>query len=312
MPPQVSRPSICGLQAALSACRISSAATAPVSRRAFSTSTPTASSRPPVPPESPKFITVPEPLQSSETRLPPIRGHLPVPRTIFPKREGDRKVSEGYVEAATPKSNAELAGKPPKSTQDERHRLDAASRRAALAAGLKGLWTRKVTTDRRMIRASKKRASDNMKAANAPERLDEVYTRSTVRADTANNFAVQLDPNRFVKANAAKQRHQHILKRKAEARADALAQLYVEAKNFIVDEATLEEKVNKLFRQDTGFTGFGGENVWSQEGHPISVRQLQAKMTGESEILVDASKTPQERTAMRQKSVAEELTGGKL
>ncbi|KAK4167258.1 hypothetical protein QBC43DRAFT_312443 [Cladorrhinum sp. PSN259] len=311
---QAAKPSICGV--ALSACRTTTTPVVSVSRiqQAFSTSTSNlARKRTPVPPESPKFIVVPEPPQSSETRLPPIRGHLPVPRTIFPKREADRKVQAGYVEAATPKSYAELAEKPPKSAEEQRHRLDAASRRAALEAGIKGLWARKVTTDQRMIRQSRKKAADNLKAANAPERLDEVLTRSTVRADTANNFAVALDPGRFVRANAAKQRHEHMLKKKAEARADALAQLYVEAKNFIVDEATLEERVNKLFAQHKdSYTGPAGENIWALEGHPISVRQMQARMAGDSEYLMDSAKTPQEKTTTRQKSVAEELTGGRL
>ena len=264
-----------------------------------------------MPPESPKYIIVPEPLQSSEVKLPPIRGHLPVPRTVFRRREGKTKVTPGYVEAATPQSAAELAGRPPKSAEDARHRLDAASRRAALAAGLQGLWSRKKKTDANRERAAKKRAADNLKAANAPERLDDVLTRSTVRADTAENFAVQLDPNRFVAANAARQRHQHIVRAKAEARADALAQLYVEAKNFIVDEAALEARVNALF-SEAGRSMFGSQNIWHTEGVPISVRQLQSKMAGDSDNFIDAHKTPQERTATRQKSVAEELTGGKL
>ncbi|KAK4231163.1 hypothetical protein QBC38DRAFT_467001 [Podospora fimiseda] len=309
MPPQLFKPSsICALQTALSACRISPAA----SLRPFTSTPSLPSSKPPIPPESPKFIQVPEPPQSSEVKLPPIRGHLPVPRVIFRKREGRRKVTKGYVEAATPLSRAERMGRPPKSAQDAQHRLDAASRRAALAAGIKGLWNRKRKATNLLIQQSAKKAKEYAKAIKASERPDEIFTRPTVRADTALKVSVELDPFRFQRAAAAKQRHAHILKRKAEARADALAQLYVSAKNFIVDEATLKERVETLFKSGSEFTGYGSDNVWSEQGHPISVRQLQAKMTGESEVYVEANKTPQERTTIRQKSVAEELTGGKL
>ncbi|AEO70530.1 uncharacterized protein THITE_2122121 [Thermothielavioides terrestris NRRL 8126] len=247
-------------------------------------------------------------------KLPPVKGHLPVPRDVFPKREGNRKVKPEYLEATRPKSKAELAGQPPRSAEEARHRLMAAARRSALASGLQGLYVRKKQREKRRREAAEANRKANLAAATAPERLDEVLTRPTVRAATALNTAVVPDPNRFAAAEEARARHQQREELKAEARRDALAQLYVAAQSFIVDEAELEARVNAIFTPDYHKYAAGGrgESIWDLHGAPISVAELRQEAMGSSNNLTEAQRAPVIKTTHRQKVVAEELTGGKL
>ncbi|KAL2154674.1 hypothetical protein VTH82DRAFT_3350 [Thermothelomyces myriococcoides] len=328
MASQLARPSICGLQAALSACRISASATTTTTAttattvttrtctsalRAFSTTSSVSQSQV-VPPESPKFITVPEPPQSSEQKLPPIRGHLPVPRDLFPKRDGSRKVKQKWIDKAMPLSKAEAAKEPPKSEEEARHRIFAAARREALASGIRDLYLRKKLREKRVQTRAERRWRANLEAARAPERLDEVLTRPTVRESTALQTAVEPDPDRLVKAEAARERHRQLMEQKAEARRDALTQLYVAAQGFIIDEAELEARVNAIFTPD--YHRFGsidrGQSIWDKGEVPVSVAELQAEMLGTSVRTIDANKPVAMKTTKRQKAVAEELSGGKL
>ncbi|KAL2142712.1 hypothetical protein VTI28DRAFT_800 [Corynascus sepedonium] len=315
----LARPSLCGLQAAFAACRISPSSSTTTKKtctstwRAFST-TPSVSQSLAVPPESPRFITVPEPPQAAEHKLPPIKGHLPVPRDMFPKREGNRKVRPGWVESATPISKAEAAGEPPKSEEEARHRVFAAARRAAFASGIRGLYVRKTQRQQRVQARAERRRKANLAAATAPERLDDVLTRPTVRAATALQTTVLPDPDRFAKAEAARAEHQQQTELKAEARRDALAQLYVAAQQFIIDEAELEARVEAIFTPDYHRVGGinRGQSIWDQDAAPVSVADLQAEMLGTSSKAIDANKPVAMKTTKRQKAVAEELTGGKL
>jgi PAS domain-containing protein len=238
-----------------------------------------------------------------------------VPRKIFRASDGHLKVQSGYVERIMPLSAAEKAGAPPKSEQEERRRRMAAARRSALAAGLQGLYVRKVARERRLARRAAAHREANLAAATAPERIDDVLTRPSVRLATAEQVAVQLDPDRFIKADQARKKHAAKLAREAEARGDALAQLYVAAKDFIVDEAELEQRIETLFTAD--YHRHGGLNkgisIWDVHHAPISVNELRAELMGQSsEKILDRHKAPSTRTAERQKTVAEELTGGKL
>ncbi|KAK3900457.1 hypothetical protein C8A05DRAFT_17230 [Staphylotrichum tortipilum] len=320
MVPSLARPSICGLQAALAACRISAptAATSPAlaslpRRRAFTT-TPPAAEGFTVPPESPRFIALPDPPQASEPKLPPIKGHLPVPRDIFPRREGRRKVRPSYVAAATKMSQAELAGEAPRSEQEARRRVMAAARRKAFSVGIQGLYHRKTFREARLKARSDAVNRAHREAATAPEGLDDVLTRSTVRLAEKGSTRVILDPHRFERALASRERHAQEDAAKAEARRDALTQLYVAAEHFIVDEAELEARINQIFVE--GYHGAGilrrSQSIWDQHGSPVSVHSLQQQMAASDSSVSSHARAPTMKTTERQKTVAEELTGGKL
>ncbi|KAK3362549.1 hypothetical protein B0T25DRAFT_524558 [Lasiosphaeria hispida] len=320
MPPHFPQPSLNGVQAALR-LRATTTSTSPtpttassIWRRptpsaAFSTTPAPRDGPAPIPPESPRFIQVPEPPQSSEVKQPPMRGHLPVPRPIFPKREGNTKAKKDYIARTAPLSAAEQAGKQPRSEVDARHRLDAASRRHSLAAGLQGLWARKKVQDQQVATRMAAHQAANQAAAMAPERLEDLLTRGTVRASTALATAVIPDPARFETAEQARKRHAEIAARKSEARRDALAQLYVAAGDFIVDEEELEAKIDKLFTEAPNRPG-GPASIWATK--PISVEELRAEISGQGTSAASSMRSSATKTAMRQRTLAEELTGGKM
>ncbi|KAK4193267.1 hypothetical protein QBC35DRAFT_458325 [Podospora australis] len=330
MSPLLPRPSICGLQAALSSCRISTApsssntaaAAAAVSSswRAFTT---TSSSQQrikprsiPVPPESPKFIILPTPPQSAEHKLPPIRGHLPVPRTVFTKKDGARKAKKAFVQNATPKSNAQLANLPPKSLQESRRRALAAIRRRNLAEGIQGLYVRKNLADSKTRRRGQHNARLHAEARARPERPDNYLNRGTVRAATATDVSTKPDEARFRRALASRDRTTHQHKVKAEARRDAIAQLYVAAQSFIVDDDELVSVVEDEFRTDTFEKGSkaSASSPWSKS-LPPSVADLQMSADGvvpHNTLVGTYKSSSNNKTTQRQKLVAEELTGGKL
>ena len=233
---------------------------------------------------------------------------------MFPKREGNRKVKPGYIEAATAVSKSEQAGLPPKSAEEARHRVFAAARRRALASGVHGLYVRKAQREQRARARSDRRRAANLAAATAPERLDDVLTRPTVRAATALATKVEPDPERFAKAEAARAQHAQRLAVKAEARRDALAQLYVAAQRFIIDEVELEARIEAIFTADHHRIGGRdrGQSIWDLDAAPVSVADLQAAMSGTSSKAIEGNTSAAVKTTKRQKSVAEELTGGKL
>lgn len=264
-----------------------------------------------IPPESPHYIRVPEPKQKTDPPPPRIRGHLPVPREIFPHRtSGRRLTSHAYIAKTAPRSQAEVRGRFPWGATAAQKRRDAAMRRRALSVGLRLLWQRKRKADAKAAQLSRIQGAANRRAALAPDALDDVLTRGTVRLSTAATTAVVADPLRFERAEAARERHAGIMGAKAEARRDALAQLYVAASEFIVDEAELVERVARLF--DPEHHAYqktqAGQNIWTAQGVPISVVQTRR----EAADLLKTKVPPASRTVNRQKKVAEELTGGKL
>lgn len=317
MPPPIPRAPICSLQrplASRSTTSTSRCCSALLSRSQFSTTSPANNGR--IPPESPKFIPVPEPPQSSEVRLPPIKGHLPVPRQVFSKRDGARKVAPGYIEKTVPRGQAELVGEAPRNDLEAWRRRMAESRRQSLAAGLKGLYRRKERTERIEKARSKANFEANRRAAMAPEGLDDVFTRATVPAAAALNEAMQPDPARFERAEQSAAATAARRQAASEARRDALSELYISAKDFIITEKELEETVEKIFTEDyfrkLGSVAIDSSNIWDARGSPITIAGMVSAVNRTQTNLVSSAQSEATRTAKRQKIVAEELTGGKM
>ncbi|KAG8159837.1 hypothetical protein KVR01_010474 [Diaporthe batatas] len=270
-----------------------------------------------IPPESPRFINLPELPQSSEDKLPPVKGVLPVPREVFHRRNnGSHKIQADFVEHTAPRSRAEAAGEPPRSDRDAWRRRLAESRRKALAAGIGGLWARKNTREGRARQRAESHRQRNLAAANAPEGLDDVFTRGTVPQATLET-RVARDPLYRERQLESQARTAALQQARSEARKDAIQRLYVEAGRFIVSEDQLAQRVEEIF-SDGYFKGTGvwqgktlAENIWDKHGSPTPVRHLFAAMKGTSRSVVDgARETGIQFTTHRQKMVAGELTGG--
>lgn len=272
----------------------------------------------PIPPESPKFFSLPDLPQSDETKPPPIKGRLPVPRQIFTKRaHGAHKVSPDFVSDTAPYSRAESTGEPPKSDKDAWKRLMAQSRRTALGEGVTNLWRRKLARDKKAQTKSAANAKRNRDAGFAPDRLDDLYTRGTVTQATLETKVVR-DPEYVERQRESAARTAAIQAAKSEARKDAIQRLYVEASQFILTEADLAARVDTLFSEDY-FSKAGksrgdpsAENWWAALGTPVTVKQKLAELQGNTRAMTEAYKPRSEKTAERQKIVAGELTGGAL
>lgn len=272
----------------------------------------------PIPPESPKFFSLPDLPQSDETRPPPIKGRLPVPRKIFSKRaHGAHKISPDFVADTAPHSRAEAVGQPPKSEKDAWKRLMAQSRRTALDEGVTNLWRRKLAREKKAKDRADAHAKRNRDAASAPDRLDEVYTRGTITQATLDTKVIR-DPEYTERQRASAARTAAMHAAKSEVRKDAIQQLYVEASQFIVTEADLATRVDALFRQDffvkTGQSrgALWAENRWAEVGTPMTVKHKLAELKGNTRALTETYRSTSDKTTKRQKIVAGELTGGAL
>ncbi|KAI5457961.1 hypothetical protein BGZ63DRAFT_53898 [Mariannaea sp. PMI_226] len=268
-----------------------------------------------VPPESPSYIRLPTPPQSEEKKLPRVRGHLPVPREIFPREEGNRKVQPKYIQQTAPVSRKQ---QDPQNETQRWKQMMAHKRRDNLQVSLNALWKRRNRRDEvRNARVSKKFAEHNAAAA-APEREDDRLTRSTV-LDAIMDTTVYPDPERFEQAEKSKLRVEANEKAKREARRDSLMELYINASNFITNEAELKAEIDTIFAEDffkkqgqaVGRYG-SAENTWDIWGKPPTIGNMLETTTGTSTKVVDFYESEYDRSVKRQKRIAEEFTGGKM
>ncbi|KAM5342825.1 hypothetical protein ACJ41O_013791 [Fusarium nematophilum] len=281
--------------------------------RTFSTSTVALQNH--VPPESPSYIRLPTPPQSDEKKLPRVRGHLPVPREVFPRLEGDRKMQPAYLKQTVPEPHHP---QPPKNETQEWKQKMANSRRENLEIGLKQLWARRNRRDEvRNARVSRKFKEHN-DAVKAAEREDDRLTRSTV-LESVLDTKTYPDPERFVRADRSRSKVQAIEGAKREARRDALMELYINASNFIVTEQELKAEIENVFAEDffkkqgqaVGRYG-SAENTWDIWGKPTSIANMLETTTGTSTKIMDFYESEYDRSVKRQKRIAEEFTGGKM
>lgn len=276
--------------------------------RSFSTTPAVLSNK--VPPESPSYIRLPPPPQSDETKPARVRGHLPVPREIFPRSEGGRKLRPEYI--------LQTAPLPKKPHADEWKTTMAQTRRDNLQQGLRELYDRQSRDEKFRNARSAQRFRENRKAAAAPERKDDVLTRGTVLSGV---FDTKLypDPNRFKRASKAQLRVKRKEAGKSQARREAIMALYINAADFITTEAALKTEIDSIFtdeyfrsRSNSNERYGAVDNVWGSFGRPTTLGQMMEVVPGSSTRVVDVYSTEHGKTSQKQKTIAEELTGGKM
>ncbi|OLN92736.1 hypothetical protein CCHL11_06684 [Colletotrichum chlorophyti] len=284
--------------------------------RSFSTTTANLN----VPPDSPAWIQVPMPPQSqaSEDKLPPVKGTLPTVRDVFPVKEKDRKIQPEYLQktAAQPTNEASKRPAPPGSRLEHRRRM-AEARRENLNVALQGLWERKQERVEADTAVRQRRLRQHQHAAKAPERWDDRITRSSVLSSLVNTTTVQPDPERYTRAEESRARTARLAQQKSEARQDALMELYINASKFIVNEDELSRELDKLFSEDFWkrqgkSMAHDSDNAWDVWGEPPTVQSMLDEMLRKQTRAIDFQQSEQDRTVKRQKTIAEELTGGKM
>ncbi|RCI11911.1 hypothetical protein L249_4195 [Ophiocordyceps polyrhachis-furcata BCC 54312] len=270
---------------------------------------------PVMPPESPAYIRLPATPQLNEPRLPRVRGHLPIPREIFPAVEGDRKIKPQYIRDVSPMPAHRCEAR----NESQRWKLGLADRRRRnLEHGLRALWARRTESDRLRKLQVSSTMEQHKRAAAAPEREDDRLTRTTI-LEQLMDTKVHPDPDRL--SRVARSREELLARESAkrECRLYALTELYINASNFIITEKELDDEVEYLFREDY-FQVQGHhenrlgmmENVWGLFGKPPSIANMLREDAGRSAKMADQHASEYERSVHRHKRITEDLTGGKM
>lgn len=278
--------------------------------RLFSSS----ASRAKIGPESPKFIEIPRTVQPYAHRPREIKGVLPVPRQIFPRRADD-KTSTAYLAATTPEPHTERALRETNDPYVQWKRTMSASRRENLREGLMALSIRKAKDDKKVARRSQRKQEDRHRRVYAPPREDERLTAATVFASTTTYNSGRLpDPDREARIAASRQAVVDKAADLRERRADALHSLYMNAREFITNESQLDAKIEEIFSGEPfrGQASEYGENVWDAHGPPPSIAELLSSVNKTQKTMIEATRGPALITNKRMVRLAEELTGGKM
>lgn len=240
-----------------------------------------------------------------------------MPRQVFKKRDGHLKPQDEWLSRSAPEPSSERSKQAPRSEIQAWKRKIAASRRENMREGVRALYFRKKLFDTRRTERQTARLAAHRAAATAPEREDERLTRGSINAGTLQT-KVHPDPERFERALESRERTESLATQRSEARRDAIQELYMKARSFIVDEKDLETEVERLFAPDywkkmgLSASGYEVNNIWDLDGKPKTVADMLNDVSRTTSLLVKNLETEKTRTLKRQKEVAEELTGGKL
>jgi hypothetical protein len=187
------------------------------------------------------------------------------------------------------------------------------ARRANLEGGLQALWKRHSRKESLREARLRRNKEEQARAAAAPERDDDRFTRGTV-LESVLDTKVHSDPNRFSRVDRSRNKILTLERAKREARRDALIKLYMGASSFIVQESELQAEIDHVFADDyfTKQANVVTENAWGLHGKPLSIAQMLAPTHTPTHGLSDIDDADHQRTAMMQKRIAEEFTGGKM
>ncbi|KAK3178127.1 hypothetical protein OEA41_000260 [Lepraria neglecta] len=276
-----------------------------------------------IPPESPKFIEIPRPVQPSQPFPVHMKGVLPVPRQIFrrrPKPQDTDKASPEYLADVTPEPIEDKASTA--SNTDPRtaefvswKARQAEARRRNLRESLIELSNRKQRQDRWLAARSNKKQADRNALLSAPERDDERLTNpSVLQSEMPEKHHALPDPDREARLARKRQNVADMEAMREGNRRNALHTLYVNAGNFITTGAQLDSTIDKVFDDLNQFNNdsTAGANVWNL-GFPETVQQLLGKANQTpGKKAIDAAEGNAGITRERMRKIAEELTGGKM
>jgi hypothetical protein len=268
-------------------------------------------------PQSPNYVDVPKPLQPTFPLEPTPKGHLPVPRDIFKTRSKHPKDSEIFLRRST-KAPSTLKAPGPHSKDAEyqlyKQRL-AATRRTALNQGVKELHERKVEVDAAFTAKLERSYADRLQRATAPPRETDVLTSASIQKGIRDFLADQLPMTSRTDLPKRRTAYQRRIARVQAVRASRLHDLYVNAREFIVEESQLDEAIEKAFgtedqpigwnvRGDVGPRAEGKEGLSPWHGPmPEGVGDMLQKLKGGEGVGLAKE---------RVRKVAEALTGGKM
>lgn len=191
----------------------------------------------------------------------------------------------------------------------------AATRRTALNQGVKELHERKVETDAAFQTKLEKSYADRVQRATAPPRETDVLTSASVQKGIRDFLADKLPMTSRTDIPKRRTAYQRRIARVQAVRASRLHDLYVNAREFIVEESQLDEAIEKAFgteeqpvgwdvRGTAGLRSEGKEGLSPWHGPmPEGVGDMLQKLKGGEGVGLAKE---------RVRKVAEALTGGKM
>ncbi|MCJ1455424.1 hypothetical protein MMC28_005779 [Mycoblastus sanguinarius] len=287
----------------------------------FSTST---AAKAQLSPESPKFIEIPRPVQPQQIYRPFVKGVLPVPRQLFP-----RKTKSGVTDKAAPDYLANITPEPiedktrPRKIEDPKtaefvswKARQAEARRRNLRESLIELQQRKRQMDGVVAARSLRKQAERTRVLSAPEREDERLTNpSVLTSETPTKHHLLPDPNRTARLARKRENVARIEAMRQENRRNALHTLYINAGSFITTGAQLDRVIDQAFDDESQFSTDQrhGENIWNL-GFPETVQELlrKANKAPGSQKAMDSAEGNAGVTRERMRRIGEELTGGKM
>lgn len=247
-----------------------------------------------------------------------MKGHLPIPRDIFKTRNDSPKHSDEFLDAST--TSPKKTKQPGPYAKDADYQLYkqrlADRRRSNLRTGVTELHDRKLATDSAFEAKLAASYADKRARAFAPPLETDLLTANSVQKGIRDYLGSTLPPSSktamIPKRRAA---YQARMARQNAVRANRLHDLYVNAREFMVEESQLDEAIDKVFGTEEEPIGWGidgsvGLRSQGKEGlspwhgpMPEGVGDMLQKLKGGEGVGLARE---------RVRKVAEELTGGKM
>jgi len=261
-------------------------------------------------PESPRYIEIPYTPQRDAISKKDIKGKLPPPRNLFPKRGRDKTSPDYFAQTIPEPKAAHRFSKPADESVAFKRRM-AASRRANLREGLAELHRRKVRQERAVEFRSAAKREDREERVRAPQRDDELFTNPTIKsAVRALQTGFIPDPEREAIITEKAARVEALEAIKSEQRKDALQTLYMNARSFITTEEQLDTEIEKIFIPYPQVAGM--DSIWDALAPPPTVQDMLSVVNHSQSTAMGYYQGPAALTGKRMKRIAEELTGGKM
>ena len=279
----------------------------PSTSRTFSTS----SSRLYIPPESPAYIDVPQPLQTVRDIEPRAKGILPLPRELFPPRRPD-KPKQQYLDNVTRDPLPKNILPEENLTETGRYKRRMAElRKTHLRSSLKELHARKSSIDSTIAARSAAKIRERARLVIQPEREDARLTNVSIPSAMRPQKVHVLSPQEQLEEyNTRLAAHEANLAAKHEDRLDSLHTLYMNARGFITTKEQLKTAIDDTFKSNRSIWIDGTpETVQGmiRRGKDRNVTEGRGGMTLLDDLAERASKDQE-----RMKKIAERLSGGKL
>jgi hypothetical protein len=265
-------------------------------------------------PESPSWLEVPKLEQPPTRPPPPVKGILPIPKSIIADSRAKYKATKKYLDqtAPAPKEESTIDLEKEYAYQEVYKKQVSTTRRELLREGMQDLFRRRVNAATSDLATKRAKRQKDLEALNRPKADDEVLTEESIPKVVRDALAWK--PQKINLSDeeklAKRKEYDDTVERRIGRKMEAVHDLYLNAREFIIDPKQLNDEIEKVFGPDDNpivWEGMGyGTSPW-KHGPPLGTSQLAAV----SEISNDL-KLENEAARQRMLRIAGELTGGRI